>query len=164
MKTRSEKRGIEALSEIREEFREKISRDYEFRAKDCESCEVQGSCCTDAHFVNVKISRLDAAAIRRALTDLPEELLERVVARNRSVLEGLDSSESYACPLFEPGFGCLVHETAKPLPCINHACYERKEDLPPDELLTKAEEKINRLNTAVYSRDWNWKPIPEWID
>ena len=163
MKTLSEKRGIALLSMLRNKFRARIAHGYEFRAKDCESCEVQGSCCTDAHFVNVRISRLDAAAINKTLKDLPVGLREKVSARNREVMAQSGNSERYACPLFEPGVGCLVHETAKPLPCINHACYERKEDLPPDEILNAAEERINRLNTAVYRKEWNWKPIPEWI-
>ena len=59
---------------------------------------------------------------------------------------------TYACPLFEKGVGCLVHETSKPLPCIAHACYESQADLPPDELLDAAELAIYGLNIRTYGK------------
>ena len=68
--------------------------------------------------------------------------------------------KTYACPLFEKGVGCLVHNSAKPLPCIAHACYEREADLPPDELLTEREIKIAELNRKVYGRAEPPVPIP----
>ena len=166
MKTVSEKRGIEVLSVYREDFRNEIQTRFEPRAKSCETCEVKGSCCTDEHFVNVHITRLEGVAIRQAVRDLPRNIRERVRVRNQEVLERLGakgSRETYSCPLFEPGAGCLVHHTAKPLACINHACYESKEDLPPDELLEVAENKIGRLNERVYRSSWEWRPIPEWL-
>ena len=42
MKMLGESRAIERLGEIREEFREEVSR-YEVRAKNCESCDTPGA-------------------------------------------------------------------------------------------------------------------------
>src|SRR5688572_19550511 len=151
MKPLSETKAISKLSEIRNEFAEEIRRGYEHRARSCSACEAPGACCLDAHFVNVRITRLEAVAIGKALDSLSAERREKVYSRIRETIEkyGLDddqSNQTYACPLFERGTGCLVHETAKPLPCIAHACYERKEDLPPDELLAARETEIDKSN------------------
>lgn len=155
----SESRGIEKLNRLREEFREAIRDGYESRAKSCSTCETPGACCLDAHFVNVRVSRLEAAAITKALDEINEPVRTRVYERiDESIrefhLDG-DASRTYACPLYEPRVGCLVHETAKPLPCIQHACYENKEDLPPDDQLEAAELAVDRLNRKVYGR-----PLP----
>ena len=160
MKFVSEKVAIRRLGEIREAFRTKIAGDFEHRAKPCVTCETPGACCLDAHFVNVRISRLEAAAIRDSLLRLEPEFQSRVYARIENAADGLSERETYACPLFEKGTGCLVHNDAKPLPCIQHACYDRKEDLPPDELLAEAEELIDRLNRRVYGTATAIKPLP----
>lgn len=142
------------MSAIREEFRHDISTRFEHRAKPCSTCNTP--CCLDEHFVNVRISRLEAAAIRKAVTTLSTEVREAVNER----LSKIDPhAEFYACPLYQRGIGCLVHETAKPLPCIAHACYERKEDLPPDELLSEREIEIDALNRQVYGRSQPLIPI-----
>ena len=163
MKMLGESRGIEQLREIREEFRVEVGR-HEVRAKNCGSCDTPGACCLDEHFVNVRITRLEAAAIGQAIGELTASLQERVFRRVENTIKVnrlTDSSnEKFACPLFEKGVGCLVHTTAKPLPCIQHACYERQEDLPPDELLMEAEEKIDRLNRRVYGKASALMPLP----
>ncbi len=152
----SESRGIQRLAEIREEFRSDIATRFEHRAKPCASCDEPGACCLDEHFVNVRVSRLEAAAIRKAVGGLPDELRSRVFDR----LEKIDvNAEFYACPLYQRGIGCLIHNTAKPLPCIAHACYEQKEDLPPDELLSIREIQIDVLNRRVYGRSEPLVPI-----
>jgi hypothetical protein len=158
MKPLSETKAIGVLDEIRSGFREEIRRVYEHRAKPCSVCETPGACCLDAHFVNVRITRLEAVAIRRELEKLSEELRTRAEARIAK-LQDETHAEKYSCPLFEKQFGCLVHETAKPLPCIAHACYERKEDLPPDELLAEREMQIEKLNRRVYGKT-TFLPIP----
>ncbi len=170
MKLLGKNKSLNLLAELRNRFRSEIDTRYEFRAKDCLTCEVKGSCCTDAHFVNIHISRLEAEAIKEAISLLDAEQRSRIAARNEKALESLERSETdgsfsntYSCPLFEKGIGCLVHKTAKPLPCINHACYERSEDLPPSELLSQGEESIGRLNDRVYKKSWNWMPIPVWL-
>lgn len=167
MKLLSESNGLERLSRIREGLRREIRTGYEHRAKDCLNCEVQGACCTDAHFVNVHISMLEAVAIRRTLDLLPEQKREAVwervsktVARYQLEAEGDSYSKTYACPLFEAGTGCLVHSTAKPLPCVSHACYENAEDLPPDELLAEREREVDDLNRRVYGSSQLSLPLP----
>jgi hypothetical protein len=71
-----------------------------------------------------------------------------------------DLSKTYACPIYQTGTGCLVHDVAKPLPCIAHACYENGDDLPPDSLLEMRELEIGKLNERVYGRSADWLPIP----
>jgi hypothetical protein len=162
----SETQGIEMLAALRDDFEREIREGYEHRAQPCSTCQTPGACCLDEHFVNVRITRLDAAAIRRRLGELPVELQRKVEERTEAVIEeyGLDrpdeyGAKTYSCPLFEKGIGCLVHDHAKPLPCINHACYDRREDLPPDELLDEREIEIEKLNQKAYGETW-LVPIP----
>jgi hypothetical protein len=75
-------------------------------------------------------------------------------------LDTEDNANTYACPLYEKDAGCLVHATAKPLPCIHHACYERREDLPPDALLLDAELAVELLNRKTYGRTDAIRPLP----
>lgn len=169
MRLISETAGIEKLGEIRSAFAAEIRTGYEPKAKPCSACELPGICCRDAHFVNVRITRLEAAAIRSALERLGPERQDAVDARvdetiTRYRLTETDSeNKAYACPLFETGVGCLVHETAKPLPCIAHACYDDPADLPPDALLAERELEIVRLNRRVYGQDIAALPLPVMI-
>ena len=103
----------------------------------CAACETPGACCLDAHFVNVHITRLEAAAIGKVLARLPKEQREKVYQRIEDAVETYELSaegdtfrQKFACPLYEKGTGCLVHHEGKPLPCIQHACYEAAENLP----------------------------------
>jgi hypothetical protein len=150
----SEKNALVRLQSIKDAFAETIRSEYESRAKSCSTCETPGACCLDVHFVNVRLTRLEAAAINERLVQLSHEHQHAVYERITHTIKKYDLSEgsqqNYACPLFEKGIGCLVHEYGKPLPCIAHACYERKEDLPPDELLTEREIEVDRLNKRVY--------------
>src|SRR5262249_15728679 len=145
MKLLSEKLGSVKLKAVREEFQQKIS-SYEERAESCATCKTPGACCLDEHFVNVRISKLEAVAIDSVLSQLHVTDQSRIYHRIEKAAEGLGSSDTFACPRYERGVGCLVHEEAKPLPCIQHACYRRREDLPPDALLDEAEAKVDRLN------------------
>jgi len=131
-------------------------------------------CCTDAHFVNVHITRLEAVAIRRTLERTPRLTLERrraVYARAHAVVARYDLrassgdtyAQTYSCPLFEPGVGCLVHRRAKPAPCIQHACYDNWEDVPALDLQWQAERRVEQLNTNVYGTAWAWLPTPLWL-
>lgn len=165
MKKLSEKAALEMLKRIRDEFSKTIRTEYEHRAKSCETCDTKGACCLDAHFVNVRITRLEAAAIVRELSRLPAAKRAAVHERITEAVDifGLDgdgSDKTYACPLFEHGTGCLVHNTAKPLPCIAHACYERKEDLPPGHILHERERRIFDISRRTYSRASFPKPLP----
>ena len=162
MKVLSETHALERLHQLKCDFAARIRKDYEHRAKDCLTCETQGVCCQDVHFVNVQITRLEAVAIAGVMQDLPQrsEVLARTVRAVEKFSLADDRRTFYACPLFEKGVGCLVHERGKPLPCIMHACYENKEDLPPDELLHEQEVRVERLNRAVYQKPGVWLPLP----
>lgn len=164
MKTLPISEALRGLARIREGLRTVVSREYETNAKDCATCEVRGACCTDEHFVNVRVTRLEAEAIRRAIEELPAPVRSRVKERTAKAVERPgEPGGFYACPLFERESGCLVHGTAKPLPCIHHACYEREEDLPPDSHLDEAEKQVVRLNSLVYGNAWSSEPIPDAI-
>ena len=165
MKQRSEKRTLENLHRLKSDFAARIRSDFEHRAKSCVTCETPGACCLDAHFVNVHITRLEAVAIRDVIDALPnrDEILKRVdkaIATYGLSTAGDTFSKTYACPLFEKGTGCLVHERGKPLPCIAHACYENKEDLPPDELVAEQEGLVEKLNELTYRKIPRWLPLP----
>lgn len=167
MKTISEKRALVRLKKIKADFSALIKTNYEHRAKSCLTCETQGACCLDAHFVNVHISRLEAEAIRNVLDRLPEKTQNAVYGRVEETIEKYDLSaegdtfaQTYACPLFEKGIGCLVHAEGKPVPCIQHACYENAADLPPDALGASQEALVDDLNRRTYGRPQPWMPLP----
>ena len=170
MKPLSEKSALTKLRRLKNDFRARLKQAYEHRAKDCETCETQGACCLDAHFVNVHITRLEAVLIQAELEKLAVEKRQKIYRRIAETIEKYDLNggdsfrKTFACPLFEKGAGCLVHRKAKPAPCIQHACYERKEDLPPDELQTEAESKIERLNEQTYRKLPNWRPLPVFLE
>ena len=162
MKLLSQKRALEKLHDLKSEFASSIRENYEHRAKSCLTCDTPGACCLDAHFVNVRITRLEAAAIGGVLEALPNrnEILARVERTIERFDLASDGKEFYACPLFEKGVGCLVHERGKPLPCISHACYENKEDLPPDHLVTEQECLVQELNERTYRTSATCLPLP----
>jgi hypothetical protein len=167
MKFLSEQKALERLNSIISDLRYEISDKYEQRAKSCLTCKTQGACCLDAHFVNVHISRLEAVAIKRALGKLPHakqvevnERVDQAIEKYSLTADGDTFSRAFACPLFEKGVGCLVHKEAKPVPCIIHACYENAEDLPPNELHTRAESEIDRLNARTYGVSRPLLPLP----
>jgi len=151
------------LAGIRDDFRSTVGV-FEQRANGCAECKTPGACCLDEHFVNVCVSRLEAVAIKNALGELSGEKRDEVYRKTRAVIDkfGLRDADgkTYACPLYDKELGCLVHETAKPLPCIHHACYEKKQDLPPDDLLNEAELEVERLNRKVYGRSQALLPLP----
>ena len=168
MKLLGEKSALNRLLKLKTDFQEFVRENYEHKAKDCLTCEVQGDCCTDAHFVNVHITRLEAVAIQKAISELEntDEVFERVEKTIEEYdLNGSENSfnKTFACPLFEKGTGCLVHKKGKPIPCIQHACYENESDLPPDKVQLKQEKAVERLNTQTYGNAWNWLLLPVWI-
>lgn len=168
MKRLSEKEAIRRLDKLKSKYRQNIAENYETKAKNCLTCETQGACCLDAHFVNVHITQLEAVALKQVLSKLDKEKNAEVNQRVSETIEKYNLTESgdtfsktFACPLFEKGIGCLAH-SVKPVPCIQHACYERKEDLPPDNLQEAAEEKIERLNRQTFGNS-KWLPLPIWL-
>lgn len=165
MKILSERVALKRLGEIIADFKSEIS-NYEQRAKSCLTCEVKGSCCLDAHFVNVHISRLEAAAIRRSIEKMDvmrrraiELKIDETIAKYGLKAEGA-GEQTYACPLFASDAGCLVHHDGKPAPCIAHACYENAADLPPQHLLDEVEIRVDKLNDRTYSHQHDWLSIP----
>jgi hypothetical protein len=171
MKRLTQNKALKRLNEIKQTFQDLIKENYEHKAKDCLTCEVQGVCCTDAHFVNVHITRLEALAIIKTLEKLPDNKQSEIHKHNAETIQkynlssdGDTFSKKFSCPLFEKGIGCLVHKEAKPIPCITHACYENKEDLPPDELQIRQEKSVERLNSQTYGNVWNWLPLPIWLE
>lgn len=151
MKFLSETTALARLSAQRDGFRRRIVSEYEFRAKDCSKCETQGVCCTDEHFVNVRITRLEAVAIKSVIENLDVRQKESVRERIKAASENISSErEFFACPLYVTGTGCLVHDQAKPMPCLFHACYESRDDLPPQEMLDDAESVVADLNARTY--------------
>ncbi|MEQ1923979.1 MAG: hypothetical protein ABL952_15845 [Pyrinomonadaceae bacterium] len=163
----SEQNALAKLDTVRSDFRAMIEQQYEHRAKPCAVCETPGACCLDEHFVNVHVSRLEAVAMRSAIADLPIQTQKAIRERTTKTIEKYKLDEAidtrtatYACPLFEKGTGCLVHDTAKPLPCIMHACYSSEADLPPDELLDEAELAVNKLNARTFGHTTEHLPIP----
>lgn len=171
MKTLTETKALQDLRKLKSDFQNFIRDKYEHRAADCSVCPTKGACCLDAHFVNVRISKLEAVAIRKTLSELSAERQREIYARIAETVEkyGLKTSgdsfeKTFACPLFEKSIGCLVHRNGKPAPCISHACYEKRENLPPDALQTEIENKIERLNRRTYGGRWNYLALPVWLD
>jgi hypothetical protein len=170
MKTLSETKALQELQNLKTTYQSLIKTKYEHRAQDCLTCPTKGACCLDAHFVNVHITKLEAVAISKTLALLSEERQREIYARAAEAVEKYDLKTSgdtflktFACPLFEKGIGCLVHSSAKPAPCIQHACYENKADLPPDQLQERAENQIESLNKRTYGNAFTWFALPLWL-
>jgi hypothetical protein len=167
MKFLGEQKAIQRLSGVKADLKNEVTATYEHKAKSCLTCDTPGACCLDAHFVNVHISKLEAKAIVQFIRSLPRDRRDKIndridhsIKKYSLTSSGDTYTKTYACPMFERGVGCLVHNTGKPVPCIMHACYENRSDLPPDELQTTAEQQIDDLNKAVYGRSNTWLPLP----
>jgi hypothetical protein len=169
----SEREALAQLQRAKTSYQSFIKLNYEHAAEDCVTCPTRGVCCTDAHFVNVHITRLEAVAIRETLTRTPRlsqagrravyRRAREAVERFSLTMAGDTFKQTYSCPLYEPAVGCLVHARAKPAPCIQHACYENWEDLPPTSLQARTEHRVEQLNTKVYGAEWAWLPTPLWL-
>ena len=165
--------ALARLQRVKASYQSFIKINYEHAAEDCRVCPARGQCCTDAHFVNVHITRLEAVAIRETLRRTPRltdagrravyDRAREAVARYGLHAAGDTFAQTYSCPLFEPRTGCLVHRRAKPAPCIQHACYENWEDLPPASLQSRVEHRVEQLNQEVYGTAWAWLPTPLWL-
>jgi len=171
MKMLPEIKGLNELKKLKGAYQNFIKTRYEPNAQDCQTCPTKGACCIDAHFVNVHITKLEAAAIGKTLGKLSAEKQAEIYRRAAETVEKYDLktsgdtfAQTFACPLFEKGVGCLVHFEGKPAPCISHACYENEADLPPDNLQTEIENQIERLNKRTYGISLNYLPLPVWLD
>jgi hypothetical protein len=169
----TEPQALAQLQRLKASYQSFIKLNYEHAAEDCQTCSTKGLCCTDEHFVNVHITRLEAVAIRETIARTPrlDEAGRRAVYRRaRATVErfnlraaGDTFSQAFACPLYDLTLGCLVHARAKPAPCIQHACYENWEDLPPTSLQTRTEHRVEQLNREIYGSKWAWLPLPLWL-
>jgi hypothetical protein len=173
MSRRSESEALAVLQRLKTSYQNGIRRSYEQAAEDCGTCDTPGACCVDAHFVNVHITRLEAVAVRETIERTPrlsEKEKRAVYVRAAEAVRryglratGDTFAQTFACPLYVPSLGCLVHRRAKPAPCIQHACYKNWEDLPPHSLQTRAEHRVEELNSEVYGAAWDWLPLPLWL-
>ena len=173
MRRLTEAEAVARLKRGKAAFQTHIKLNFEHRALDCRACPTPGVCCTDAHFVNVHITRLEAVAIRDTLALTPrldDEARRAVYTRARDCVGsyGLTASgdsfaQTFSCPLFARGVGCLVHQRAKPAPCVQHACYEDWADVPPLDAQWREERRIEQLNSEAYGAAWEWLPIPVWL-
>jgi hypothetical protein len=173
MRQLSEAEALARLQQSKAAFQTHVKLKFERRAVDCRVCPTPGVCCTDAHFVNVNITRLEAVAIRETIRRTPrltDEERRAVYSRAREAVAryGLSApgdtfARTYSCPLFAKGVGCLVHRRAKPSPCIQHACYDDWADVPPLDLQWREERRVEQLNSEVYGAAWDWLPIPLWL-
>src|SRR5919206_2131579 len=173
MRKLSEAEALARLQRSKAAFQTHVKLNFERRALDCRACPTRGVCCTDAHFVNVHITRLEAVAVRETIRRTPrlaEDERRAVYSRAREAVEryGLRASgdtfaQTFACPLFVKGEGCLVHRRAKPAPCIQHACYDAWADVPPLSLQWREERRVEQLNAEVYGAAWAWLPLPVWL-
>lgn len=166
MRILSENQALARLSVIRDGVTATIREEYEPKAAPCATCATPGACCLDAHFVNVRISRLEAVAINGLIEALPveqsaviREKIDRTIDEYDLRSDG-EHENKFACPLFEKEIGCIVHDVAKPIPCIVHACYESAADLPPSAITESAELSIDRLNARTYRRAHQLMSIP----
>jgi hypothetical protein len=168
-----ERKALARLQRVKSAYQSFVKLNYEHAAEDCRTCPTRGLCCTDAHFVNVHITRLEAVAVRETLGRTPRltdegrravyERAQRAVERYQLRASGDTFAQTYSCPLYDPKLGCLVHARAKPAPCIQHACYENWEDLPPGSLQARTEHRVEQLNNEVYGGAWAWLPLPLWL-
>src|SRR5437868_2724647 len=71
MKALSEPAALARLQHEKRAYQSHIKLVYEPAARSCRTCPTPGVCCTDAHFVNVHITRLEAVAIRDTLARTP---------------------------------------------------------------------------------------------
>ncbi|PYS92206.1 MAG: hypothetical protein DMF64_09470 [Acidobacteria bacterium] len=173
MKELSEAAALARLQREKRAYQSQIKLVYEPAARSCRACPTPGVCCTDAHFVNVHITRLEAVAIRDTLARTPrltDAARRAVYERARAAVNhynlhtgGDTYAQTFSCPLFAPGVGCLVHARAKPAPCIQHACYDNWADVPPASLEWRAERRVEQLNEQTYGAAWAWLPLPLWL-
>ncbi len=173
MQQLSEPAALARLQRTKRAYQTHIKLAYEPAARSCRACPTPGVCCTDAHFVNVHITRLEAVAIRETIRRTPRlndterravyERARAAVTRYQLRTTGDTYAQTYSCPLFAPGRGCLVHARAKPAPCTQHACYDNWQDVPPIDLQWRTERRVEQLNEQTYGPAWAWLPTPLWL-
>ncbi|HEX8098070.1 MAG TPA: hypothetical protein VF507_08540, partial [Pyrinomonadaceae bacterium] len=90
MSCTSEREALARLQRVKASYQTFVKLNYEHAAEDCRTCNTPGVCCTDAHFVNVHITRLEAVAVRETLARSPrltESHRRAVYERAREAVE-----------------------------------------------------------------------------
>src|SRR3954469_4261887 len=113
MRKLSEAEALARLRRSKAGFQTHVKLNFEHRARDCRACPTPGVCCTDAHFVNVHITRLEAVAVRETLERTPRltyeerravyERARACVGRYGLAAAGDTFAQTYSCPLFVKG-------------------------------------------------------------
>src|SRR2546423_15332138 len=103
----SEPEALAQLQRVKTAYQSFIKLNYEQAAEDLRTCPTRGVCCTDAHFVNVNITRLEAVAIRETIARTPrlnEQKRQAIYERARRAVEryGLSAggdtfAQTYSC-------------------------------------------------------------------
>ncbi|MEW6734925.1 MAG: hypothetical protein AB1489_26785 [Acidobacteriota bacterium] len=173
MRDLEEAKALVQLRRSKQRFAQYIQDNYAYKAVDCRTCTT--ICCIDDHFVNINITRLEARAIWQTLSNSPRisaEKFNEIIKRARQLVEkyrlttqGETFRQTYSCPLYESGIGCLVHWKAKPAPCIQHGCYENWQDLPDTAEFARVERRIEQINEQVYrnKQETDYATIPVWL-
>src|SRR5947209_20409559 len=128
----SEQEALVQLQRVKTSYQSFIKSTYEHAAQDCRTCPTRGVCCTDEHFVNVHITRLEAVAIRETLARTPRldekgkravyERAREAVERYKLTAAGDTFKQTYSCPLYDPSVGGLAHARRNLAPCFPPAC------------------------------------------
>lgn len=173
MRNIPETKALVQLRRVKQGFSNYITQHYSAKAKDCRKCDTV--CCQDSSFVNVNITRLEAIAIWKTLKNssrVNKEKFQEIIERTYKAIEkyklknsGDTFSQTYSCPLFENGIGCLVHWKAKPAPCIQHGCYDDWRDLPDTKEFARVERRVEELNNRVCNNQEQdfYATIPIWL-
>src|SRR5205085_827617 len=85
-----ERSALAQLQRVKAAYQSFVKLNYEHAAQDCRTCPTRGVCCTDEHFVNVHITRLEAVAIRAHVERTPrldEKRRHDVYERAREAVE-----------------------------------------------------------------------------
>ena len=105
MKPISQTKALARLKTLKDDFKEHISDTFEHRATSCLTCETQGACCLDAHFVNVHISRLEAVAIRQTIAAFSENMQAEINTRVEAAIEKYALAGRYRGRFFDESLG-----------------------------------------------------------
>ncbi len=116
MKKLTETKALGESNKLKTAYQNFIKTNYEHRAANCETCPTKGACCLDAHFVNVHITRLEAAAIRKTLSKLDEKKQAEIYRRAKETVEKYDLKSTG--DTFQKTFSCPLYEKALVVLCI----------------------------------------------
>lgn len=148
------------LRRLKQRFARYIGKTYGHLAADCAVCPTP--CCADAQFVNVHIVRLEAEAmletLRRSPKHGPDKVREVLARAHAAVVRygltetGDTFAQTYACPLFEPGVGCLVHWKASRRPAFSTAVTSDGKTCPKLVRSAQSSDRSRRLTKPFMAR------------